>query len=33
MSAMLKKARETWVTPFLAGLAGGALLFVNTHSF
>jgi hypothetical protein len=27
MTAVLKKVRETWLSPFLAGTAAGVLLF------
>lgn len=31
MNALLKRAAQTWVTPLLAGLAAGTLVFFNTH--
>jgi hypothetical protein len=33
MNALVKRAAQAWLTPLLAGMAAGTLVFFNTHSF
>jgi hypothetical protein len=32
MNALLQRVAQTWITPLLAGLAAGSLVFFNTHT-